>query len=218
MAEMTAAEYAAAQGISVRRVQAAAASGALPARRLAGRWLIDVGAPRRSRAGRPLSARSSRALCSRLSGDTDWADGLSNTERARVRARLDSLPESRVPWQVIADWTRAEHAAPVGYRVADGDLDDLAQDRRLVATGVSDPRVGVSDAGIVVAHIARADLETVEREFLLVPVRDRPNALLYVDDERPNRPVPLGTLIFDLAHSAGSRERSVVGDLVRTAL
>ncbi len=63
MAEISAAEYAKGQSISARRVQAAAAAGVLPARKIAGRWVID--APRLGTI--KSGCRCSRARCARCS-------------------------------------------------------------------------------------------------------------------------------------------------------
>jgi hypothetical protein len=213
--EISAAEYAERHGISVRRVQAAAANGALGARRLAGRWVIDDAGEHHSTPGRPLSARTVAALRRRLSGDAGWHEGLSNSERARVRSRVESLLESRTAAAVLAAWTRTAYAPPEPYRAADGDLDDLRHDGRLTLGGISDPRARISDAGVVEAHVADADLAGLQREYLLVASRDRPNVLLHIDQERPARPLPLGALIIELAHHDGPRERAAASELLR---
>ena len=103
----------------------------------------------------------------------------------------------------------------LGYRAAAADLEDLRDDQRLLPSGVSDPRAGLSDAGFIEGHAADADLLALERAFLLVRSDDRPNVLLHVDSDRPGDPVPLGRLIIELAHHDGARERAAASDLVR---
>lgn len=214
MVEMSVAEYADHAGVSRRRVQAAAAAGVLPARELAGRWLIDADAVRRRGPGRPLSARSTGALVARLSNDAGWRDGLSASEGRRTQQRVDVLRSQPDPGRVMSAWIRSARPEPVGYRVADADLDDLRADDRLVLGGISDARSGLSDAGAVEAHVAERHLVPVIREYLLVPA-DRPNAYLHVRDAVVPRPLPFGELIADLAQHDSPRERAAVARLLR---
>jgi len=155
-----------------------------------------------------------RAVVCRLSGAADWADGLSRSERGRTLARVVELRGDPVPWQRIVDWTRAEYRRPTGYRAAAADLEDLRTDGRVVLGGVSDPRTGISDAGFLEAHLAEADRGAVEREYLLVRTETNPNVLLHLDAERPSDPLPLGTLIIELAHHDGARERAATRSLL----
>jgi hypothetical protein len=152
-----------------------------------------------------------------LSGAHDWDAGLSRSERARAHRRLAELRADPVPWNTVANWTRAEYREPVGYRAADADLEDLQDDGRLVPSGVSDHRAGLSDAGFLEGHVARTDLDALEAEFLLVRSDDVPNVLLHIDDGRPSEAVPLGRLIIELAQHDGPRERAAVSELVRRA-
>jgi hypothetical protein len=218
MVEISTAEYAARHGVSQRRVQAAAVAGSIPARRVGGRWLLDDSTDHDTRPGRPLSQRTVRAVECRLSGRPDWADGLSRSERSRLRQRLGELRADPVPWRRIAEWTRAERRAPLAYSAAADDLEDLRSDPRLVAGGVSDPRAGISDAGFLEAHVSDSDLAALEREYLLVRSDDAPNVELHVHPERPADPLPLGTLIFDLARHRGPRERSAATALIHGAV
>lgn len=218
MAEITTAEYAARHGVSRRRVQAAAAAGTLTARRVGAQWLVDDATPHRGRPGRPLSRRSVRAVECRLSGSPDWANGLSRSERGRIQERIAELRADPMPWQRIVNWTRTEYREPSGYQLAAADLEDLRADSRLVRAGVSDPRSGISDAGFLEAHVAEDDLATVQREYLLVATDSRPNVLLHISAERPSDPLPLGTLIIELAHHDGARERAAARSLLDSAL
>lgn len=215
MVEVSTREYAIRNGISQRRVQAAAADGSIPARRLGGRWVIDADVEHRTTAGRPLSRRSVHAVECRLSHRSDWASGLSRSERARVQARITALRADPVPWRTVADWTRAEYVPASGFRATDSDLEELRGDERIVVSGVSDPRSGLSDAGFLEAHVSEQDLPEVQREFLLVRTDDRPNVLLHLDGAPPDERIPLGRLIIELAHHDGARERSAASRLIR---
>ncbi|MFT2752915.1 hypothetical protein [Clavibacter sp. Sh2088] len=207
MTEMSAAEYADEHGVSARRVQAAAAAGSLPARKLAGRWVIESTAAHHHGPGRPLSPRSSHALLARISGHEDWRAGLSASEAARVSARLSRLQADPDAVSLLAAWIRSSRSVPRPYRVALAGLEDLRADPRLVAGGISDPRSGMSDAGELEAHVTAEDLDPLVHEYLLVP-GERPNVLLHPHARPVERPLPLGELIADLAQHRGPRERA----------
>ncbi|MBF4622711.1 hypothetical protein [Clavibacter sp. VKM Ac-2872] len=213
MAEISAAEYAKEQGISARRVQAAASAGVLPARKIAGRWVIDTAESRHDEVGRPLSSRSVHALLARLSGDDTWRAGLSASEAGRVTGRLARLRDSPDAAEALAAWMRSARPAARPFLVADEDLEDLRGDPRVVAGGISDPRSGMSDAGELEAHLQVDDLDPIVHEYLLVPA-DRPNVLLHVHERPVQRPLPLGELIADLAQHRGPRERAAAAHLL----
>ena len=213
MAELSASEYARRHDISTRRAQAAAAAGLLDARWVGGRWLIDDAVPHRRQPGRPLSHRSADALVARLTGDPDWAVGLSPSERGRTLARVDELRRGTTPSDRLALWLRTAHPTARGFEAPAADLPDLRLDTRLTPGGSSDERSGMSDGGRLEAHVSAADLDDVVHEYLLVPSR-RPNAALRVHDGAAPRPLPLGTLIADLATSAGPRERAAADRLI----
>jgi hypothetical protein len=213
VAEISAAEYAKEQGISARRVQAAASAGVLRAHKIAGRWVIDSAEARHDEVGRPLSSRSVRALIGRLSGDDAWRDGLSPSEAGRVTARLARLWGDPEPAQLLAAWVRSARTPAREFLVAADDLEDLRADPRIVVGGISDPRAGLSDAGELEAHVTVDDLDPIVREYLLVP-GDRPNVLLHVQERPVQRPLPLGELIADLAQHRGPRERAAAAHLL----
>ncbi|MDO4100083.1 hypothetical protein [Clavibacter michiganensis] len=213
MAEISAAEYAKGQSISARRVQAAAAAGVLPARKIAGRWVIDAAEARHDQVGRPLSSRSVRALLARLSGDDAWRAGLSASEASRVIGRLTKLRDAPNAAEVLAAWMRSARPAARSFLVADEDLEDLRADPRLVAGGISDLRSGLSDARELEAHVHVDDLDPIIHEYLLVS-GDRPNVLLHVQERPVQRPLLLGELIADLSQHRGPRERAAAAHLL----
>ncbi|WP_157485805.1 MULTISPECIES: hypothetical protein [unclassified Frigoribacterium] len=208
MPEQSVADYAAKNGLSVRRVQAQAACGALPARRVAGRWLIDDSLEHRAVARRPLGLRMQRALSARLD---DLDDGLTPTERVRLTRHLDELRSAADPADLIWAWFRPRR--PLRLDGLPSDVADLPGDGRVVPSGFSDPRAGIAAAGMLEAHIGADDLDAVLDDFILEP-SDRPTVLLHVDDVRPSDPVPLAVLLVDLAQGPGPRERAQVGRLV----
>ena len=212
MPEQSVADYAAKNGLSVRRVQAQAASGALPARRVAGRWLIDESLEHRAVARRPLGARMQKALSARLE---DLDDGLTPTEKVRLVRHLDDLRSADDPADLIWAWFRPRQ--PLRLDGLASDVADLPGDARIVPSGFSDPRAGIAAAGMLEAHVGTDDLDAVLDDFILEP-SDRPTVLLHVDDARPVHPVPLAVLLVDLAQSPGPRERAQVGRLVAERL
>lgn len=208
MPEQSAADYASRNGLSLRRVQAQAARGALPARRVAGRWLIDDSLEHRPVARRALAPRMRAGLAARLEDDRD---DLTPTERVRLDKHVDELRTAERPADLIWAWFRPR--PPLRLDGLASDVADLAHDERVVPSGFSDPRSGIAAAGMLEAHVAESDLEAVLDDFVLEP-SDRPTVLIHVDAVRPRRPVPFDVLLSDLAQSPGPRERAQVGRLV----
>jgi excisionase family DNA binding protein len=155
-------------GVSPQRVRAMAAAGRIPARKLGRDWAIDldqVGAhalgPRGH--GRPLSARSSWAILAMIAGEQPR--GLSRSELARARARLGAL--ARPDPGVLS--ARAGLARFVVHR---GLRDRLAGDRRVVLGGASAASHHGADLislGEVEAYVRAEDLESLVRDYALVP-------------------------------------------------
>jgi len=208
MPEQTAAEYAERYGLSVRRVQAAAASGALPARQVAGRWMIDLAHEHRPVARRALSPRMRAALLARLNGNEA---PLAPSERVRLNRHITELCEAEQAPDLLRAWLR--DAPPLRLDALPQDVADLADDERISPTGFSDPRAGIAAAGQLEARVADADLQAILDEYVLEP-SERPTVLLHVVSERPSRPIPQADLLADLAQHGGSRERSQVARLV----
>lgn len=210
MPEESVVEYAQREGISPRRVRALIAQGSLPARQVGRNWLVDQASAHRPAASRPLADRMRKNLLAVLSGEA--SEGLSASERLRLRRYRSDLVQSPDPDRILAAWVRA--AAPQRLQVAARDLPDLAADDRIVKTGFSDPRAEIAAAGQLEARVARADIGALRREYLLRPA-EQPNVLLHVSDEKPPSPLPLGLLLVDLAGHDGVRERSRVVELLR---
>ena len=95
------------------------------------------------------------------------------------------------------------------------DLADLKADERVVPSGVSDPRAGVSAADLVEAYVDRRDLAAVQSDFLL-SAKGNHNVLFHVmDGPVPFSPVPLPVLIADMADHDGPREDAAAAALIR---
>lgn len=210
MPEESVAEFAKREGVSPRRVRALIEQGTIPARRVGRQWLIDQSSEHRPAVSRPLADRMRANLLAILSGDAP--QGLSASERARLRRYRNELMHSPDPDRILRAWVREQ--APLKLRVAASDLADLAADERIVKSGFSDPRAEIAAAGQLEARVAKDDAAAIRREYLLRP-SESPNVLLHLADEKPPSPLPLGLLLVDLAQHDGVRERSRVAELLR---
>lgn len=99
------------------------------------------------------------------------------------------------------------------------DVQGLLADERAVASGVSDPRAGMSAASFAEVYVHEDDADELVVDHLLVPVsRARANVRLHVAPILPPVPVPELLVIADLADADGPREESRARELLRTWL
>lgn len=102
-------------------------------------------------------------------------------------------------------------------RIAPVDLADLAADHRVVASGISDPRSGMSSSGEFEGYLGFADFDEVVAEYLLSSSGPA-NVFLHLSDRPLARDdVPLGLVLADLADHNLAREDSQVEQLLRGA-
>lgn len=201
-------------GVSPARTRQLIADGRLDARQVAGRWLVDVAslpsAPRRSRS---MSPRIAWALVEMAAGRR--AAWLSNEEAYRLRARRHALVGDPNPELLLRSWLAARAHR---HQLAAPDPQRLRSDPRLVRSGISDPRSGMSAAHQFEAYVRVDDLEDVRSEHLLVPVdRASANVWLHAAPMLPESPVPLLLVAADLADHDGPRELDRARDLVVVA-
>src|SRR5690554_5613159 len=147
-------------GVSVARARRLAAEGRLRARLVGGRWLVDAAslpsAPRRSR---PMSPRMAWALVVLSDGGRpDWVEP---REVYRLRQALDRLAADDEPEVLLRSWlaSRAERrrfSAPAPQA--------LRSDARVVPSGLSDERAGLSAAGDVEGYVQAGDIGVVIRD------------------------------------------------------
>lgn len=206
------AEVAERLGVSERRVRQLLVSGRLPARQVSGRWLIDEAAiPRSRRLSRPMSPRVAWAFISLLSDDP--VGSLSQPEQSRLRAKHRELLASPEATSLVRSWL-PRRARLVRCAVAARDASDLLGDARLVPSGLSDPRSGLSAGTEVEGYVHDDHLAELASDYLL-SVAGRANVWLHVADRRLSRPAPIGAVIADLADHDGPREDSQVVSLLR---
>lgn len=206
-------------GRSERRVRDLIASGRLPAERIGSNWILDDAdvAAFEPRLGRPMSEKNAWGLIDILDGREP--DGLSAAEISRLRRRRNELvhvakaePGQAAP--VLRSWLvrRADRCL---FRASPIDLPDIRSDSELVASGVSDPRSGISAAGVVEGYVFSALLEGFVRHHLLVVADEASaNVVLHVSNREVGE-VPLLLLAADLAEYNSARENKRVDELLQ---
>lgn len=208
--EVDVAEAARMMGVSAVRARQLAREGRLRARRVGGRWLIDgTSLPSAPRRGRPMSPRIAWALVEiGAGGAADWVDP---RESYRLRRALDRLVADSEPELLLRSWlaSRAERLL-----LSASEIDVLRTDPRLVMSGLSDGRSGLSAAGDVEAYIRAAEVVSVRRDHLLIEAGSGANVILHASPVVPDRPVPLLLLAADLADHDGPRELARARQLI----
>ncbi|MDH6238213.1 helix-turn-helix domain-containing protein [Cryobacterium sp. CG_9.6] len=212
-------EYAARQAISVGRVHQLIRTGRIHADKIGSSWVIDEAElGRQAPLSRPLSMTNSWSLIALLSG----------IEPAKMEAKarwlLDrkcaSLAEHPEPAPLLASWLRARAPVLVVHANA-ADLADLRGDERVVLSGISDDRAGLSSEHEVEAYVDPEVAQELIREYLLVEVKNAKSAknanvwlhLAHVEADADGR-APLGLVLADLADHAGPRESQRVKELL----
>ena len=209
--EVSVTDIARARGVSARRVLQLIREGEIVARQVGGRWLIDERElNRRPRLGRPMSTRMAWAFVSLLSGEDPG--GLDPAESARLKARIAKLRDATEPAALLSSWLRARGDLQK-LRIPDLAIPELAGDARLLLSGVSDPRSGLSATHQVEGYARPEDVVGLERDHLLIPSIE-PNVYLHIADVALGPDVPLGLVIADLADHNGPREDAQVRRLL----
>ncbi|MEK8225003.1 hypothetical protein NKG05_00805 [Oerskovia sp. M15] len=191
------------------------AAGRLDAEQVAGRWIIDPGSLRRRPhlAGRPMSPRIAWALLLNPDPDHQW---LRPDEAFRLRSRAQRLAYAPDPLALLRAWLSARAEV---HHMQVQDPSSLLADERVVPSGVSDPRSGMSAAGHAEGYVHADDLENVAADHLLVPApRSRANAVLRVSPVLPPAPVPELLLVADLADADSPREEARARNLLDALL
>lgn len=208
--EVSVPEAARLMGVSVARARQLAAQGRLRARFVGGRWLVDAAslpsAPRRSR---PMSQRMAWAFL--LLSDGRKPDWIEPRESYRLRRALDRLAADDEPELLLRSWlaSRADRR-----RLSAPDAQALRSDARLVPSGRSDDRAGLSAAADVEGYVLADDAEAVIRDHLLVDAAPSTDVVLHVSPLLPEVPVPLLLVAADLADHDGPRELARARDLI----
>lgn len=201
-------------GVSEQEVRRQLAGGRLRGDKISGVWLVDPGSlpsvP--TNRGRPLDTVSAWALAAAADGQP--LDRLSAVQRHRSLRRLAKLAESPDPLPLVRSWM-AQRADTL--RLSAAGLDGVRADRRIVPSGVSDPRSGIFAPDTVEGYVLHGDIEQLRREHLLVPADSgRANVLLRAVAELPE-PLPWLIVVADLA-DGGPREAQQAENLLAERL
>ncbi|MFC5503124.1 helix-turn-helix domain-containing protein [Lysinimonas soli] len=211
--QLSVSEFAEARGVSRQRALALISAGQVKAQRVGRSWVIDQQeVNRRAARGRPLSARMAELIIHAMSGDVP--ERLDPQERFFLGKYVDRLRRDESPLELLHSWLRSRQIRVVDVGANPADIPEIAADRRAVASGISDPRAGMSAAREFEGYIEAADLERFLRDNLLVESASL-NVRLHVVGRKPADPVPLGLIIADLADWNRPREDGRALDLMR---
>ncbi|MDA8118360.1 MAG: helix-turn-helix domain-containing protein [Actinomycetota bacterium] len=198
--------------LSERRVRQLIDSGDLPARRAGGRFLVEEAQVPRSRpTTRPMSPRIATAFIDWISGYQP--SGLSNSERSRLREKLQRLYATPEPADLLRSWLR-RHDQVLALQVAARDVAAVREDPRFIPSGVSDDRSGLSAGHEAEGYVQSRDVADLRARYLMVE-RLPTNVWLHVVERPIPRPAPLGLVIADLARRDGPREDQRVLEMLR---
>lgn len=216
MSEISVSEAAHRMRISDRRVRELAATGRIPARKVGAYWIVDVDAEnsRRPR-GRPMAPHVAWNLLNVLAPPAEF-DGsakgsyhprpssisdMSIADASRLIKRLRRWLDELTPdgCDRLRDWV-VSRAQRVELAVARADIESLRSDPRIVLSGISDERSGMSAAGHVCGYVDPGDFAKLRDDYLLSSESHSPNTVLYISDHQfvESGPIPLAVVVADL--------------------
>lgn len=211
--DVSVAEYARLRGISRQRALSMIHDGQIDARRIGRSWVIyQREINHRAALGRPLGKRMTRVLIDAISGHS--LDLLEPQDRFFAVKYLERLGAANKPADLLHSWMKLRQLKVVNVAANPADLSDIARDERVIASGISDERSEISTTREFEGYVAAADLEAFLRGNLLVE-SESPNVRLHVVDERPQRPIPLGLVLADLADWNRPREDGRIVKLLK---
>jgi len=209
--------YAAWRGISEQRVRELLRAGELSGRRVGkSQWEVDdVAFAARPRSSRPMSPRMAWALIRMMSGEP--LGNVAPSERSRLRSKLLKLQSSQDPAALLSAWlkSRGERKA---FSIAPQDLDDLEADDRVMRSGISDPRSGISSGDKAELWVRNGErLNSVIKDYLMIP-DPKGQVILHSGGNHPDPVAPIGLVLADLADWNGPRENGKVAELLAASL
>jgi excisionase family DNA binding protein len=224
VAELSVAEASRYLNVSPRRVRTLLASGRLPGRQVAGRWLVPSDAVERRQqvappAGRPLSPASAWRVLAVLAHADDALKGLSPPLRSRARARAAALRLTQ-PAEIAKQWRLAlgERAPVRDFYGHPSVLKVLLDDPKIVRSGISaahDHGADLMVLGGAEGYIRSADLAHVQERYALSPdAGPHANVRLHIteDDEAGwlfnQHLAPAAVVAADLVERDAPRDRA----------
>lgn len=212
--ELGVAEFAGLCSLSTRRVLQLIQTGKISARRSGGRWLIAQEELKyRPAVSRPLSAKMGKALLAYLSG-SHWESELDPKSRSRIREYFSQLTQCQDPAQLLSSWFSGSSKKYL-LKASDEDLKKLRSDKRLILSGISDDRAGISDSAYLQGFLIQEDFNQIVREYLLVPSQN-PNVQIRIASLKGYAQIPLGLMLLDLAELTGPRESAQLKKIIRS--
>lgn len=202
MVQLSVSDVAEKLAVSPQRVRAMLRDGVLRGELIGGRWLVDASSLNAAGnpSGRPFSERVAWALIESTAGSVP--EELSQSERSRLRSRWQALLQSQ-------DVVRSLRAAMIGRaapsRWSAPDPAGLLEDARLVRSGKSDPRSGISARDFAEGYVEDSDFDDFVEDHLLVPARGPENVLLRRVHRAIPSPLPWLAVVADLS-DGGARE------------
>lgn len=202
-------EFARRAGISERRVQQLIASGRIKASKVSSRWMIEESELLKRRpVGRPLNPRMSYALLAALSGNS-IPEQLDPAERSRLRKRIKELKNSDEAAMQIHSLL-VDRAQVHRFNAHRNDLIRMHDEELVLPSGVSDPKMGISDGGYFEGYIEEKNLRQVVKKHLLVP-SEKGNVILRVSKVGALNEIKDGLSVADLAdHNESRAERKLI--------
>lgn len=211
--DLSVAEYARERGISRQRALSMIHDGQIDAKRIGRSWVVNQReVNQRAGLGRPLGKRMAQVLVDAISGHS--LDDLGAQDRFFAAKYLERLSSADNPAALLSSWMKSRQLRVVNLSANPADLGEIARDERMVASGISDERSGMSSARELEGYVASSDVESFTRENLLV-TSDSPNVRLHVVDSLPPQPIPLGLMLADLADWNRPREDGRIIELLR---
>ena len=193
--QLSVSEFAEARGISRQRALALINSGQVRAKRIGHSWAIDqLEVNQRPASSRPLSSKMAHLLISALSSE---AIKLGPQERFFLDRYMERVEHEESPLRLLHSWLRSRQVRVVEVAANPADISEISSDRRVIASGISDSRAGLSAAREFEGYIEAPELDAFLHDNLLLN-SDVPNVRLHVVDQLPAEPLPLGFVIADL--------------------
>ncbi|WP_426516116.1 hypothetical protein ACPPVQ_15945 [Diaminobutyricibacter sp. McL0618] len=193
--QLSLSEYAEARGVSRQRALALINSGQVKAKRIGRSWVIDqLEVNQKPASSRPLSSRMARLLISAMSGEKLKLD---SQERFFLHRYVERVRREDSPLRLLNSWLRSRQIRVVDVAANPADIVEISSDRRVIASGISDSRAGLSSAREFEGYVEASNLDRFLRDNLLLE-SDAPNVRLHVVEEMPDAPIPIGFVIADL--------------------
>ncbi|MGN6428630.1 MAG: hypothetical protein ACTHMF_17600 [Leifsonia sp.] len=193
--QLSVSEYAQARGISRQRALALISSGQIKAKRIGRSWAIDQReVNHRPAISRPLSPKMARLVIGAMSNEELELDA---QERHFLDRYIERLRSEASPLSLLHSWLRSRQLRVVAVAANPADIAEISSDVRVVASGISDERAGISSAREFEGYVAASALDDFLRDNLLLD-SDAPNIRLHVVEHLPAAPIPLGFVIADL--------------------